>query len=329
MTGLAWDVVRVDPSRGRRRVLRDAGKLTSAASCPSPGRHPCAVRSRPRCRSGRSRSASGTEPRCRATEPDAPTFTLHSPAALAHVIRAPGELGLGRAYVLGLIDVDDIDGALRIVDTFEAPRLSPGQMARAGAAVVRACGLVRPPRPPASELRLRGERHTPGRDRRAVRYHYDAGNDFFALFLDPSMTYSCAYWQGGAHDAGGGPAGQARSGLPQARAAGRRARARRRLRLGELRHPCRPRVRRPRAGRDPVRGAGQARSRPACARPGSRTWSSCGWPTTGSWPASSSTRSPASGWSSTWGRSGSTCTCARCTACCGPAAGCSTTASPS
>jgi cyclopropane-fatty-acyl-phospholipid synthase len=36
------------------------------------------------------------------------------------------------------------------------------------------------------------------RDRRAVRHHYDAGNEFFALFLDRSMTYSCAYWQGGA-----------------------------------------------------------------------------------------------------------------------------------
>ena len=32
----------------------------------------------------------------------------------------------------------------------------------------------------------------------AVRYHYDAGNEFFALFLDPSMTYSCAYFKGGA-----------------------------------------------------------------------------------------------------------------------------------
>ena len=71
-------------------------------------------------------------------------------------------------------------------------------MARLGVAVIRACGLVAPPRPPASELRLTGERHTPGRDRRAVAYHYDAGNDFFSLFLDPSMTYSCAYFQGGA-----------------------------------------------------------------------------------------------------------------------------------
>ncbi|MFO0846268.1 MAG: cyclopropane mycolic acid synthase family methyltransferase [Gemmataceae bacterium] len=28
-----------------------------------------------------------------------------------------------------------------------------------------------------------------------VQAHYDLSNDFFALFLDPSMTYSCAYWQ--------------------------------------------------------------------------------------------------------------------------------------
>jgi cyclopropane-fatty-acyl-phospholipid synthase len=94
-----------------------------------------------------------------ATDPDAPTFEVHSPEALAHVIRAPGELGLGRAYVLGLIDVDDLDKALRLVDTFELPSLSPAQMAKLGLAVVRACGLVKPTRPPASELRLRGERH--------------------------------------------------------------------------------------------------------------------------------------------------------------------------
>jgi cyclopropane-fatty-acyl-phospholipid synthase len=133
-----------------------------------------------------------------ATEPGAPTFRFASPAALAHVIRAPGELGLGRAYVLGLIDADDIEGALRIVDTFQPPRPSIAQLARLGWALVRACGLVAPPRRPASELRLSGQRHSIGRDRRAVSYHYDAGNAFFALFLDPSMTYSCAYFRGGA-----------------------------------------------------------------------------------------------------------------------------------
>ncbi|MGZ4184853.1 MAG: class I SAM-dependent methyltransferase [Solirubrobacteraceae bacterium] len=134
----------------------------------------------------------------RATESPSPTFTFRSPRALAHVLRAPGELGLGRAYVDGLIEVDDLDGALRVVDTFEPPSLSVGAQVRLGLGVLRACGIVVPPKPPAAELRLRGERHTIARDRRAVRHHYDVGNDFFALFLDESMTYSCAYWSGGA-----------------------------------------------------------------------------------------------------------------------------------
>jgi cyclopropane-fatty-acyl-phospholipid synthase len=134
----------------------------------------------------------------RATEADAPTFTFRSPRALAHVLRAPGELGLGRAYVAGLLEVDDLDAAISIVDTFEPPDLSVAQQARLVVAVVRACGFVRPPQPPVSELRLRGQRHTISRDRQAVAYHYNVGNEFFALFLDRSMTYSCAYWSGGA-----------------------------------------------------------------------------------------------------------------------------------
>jgi cyclopropane-fatty-acyl-phospholipid synthase len=133
-----------------------------------------------------------------ATEPGAPTLSFRSPRALAHVLRAPGELGIGRAYVDGLVEVDDLDAALLMVDSFEAPPLSLKQKLRLGGALVRACGLTLPPRAPAAELRLRGERHSLARDRRAVRHHYDVGNDFFALFLDASMTYSCAYFSSGA-----------------------------------------------------------------------------------------------------------------------------------
>ena len=133
-----------------------------------------------------------------ATEPGSPTLTLNNPQALAHALRAPGELGLGRAYVAGMIEVDDLEAALRMVDTFEPPPLTLKQQAGLAAAVVRACGLVVPPPVPAAELRLRGARHTIARDRQAVRHHYDVGNEFFALFLDRSMTYSCAYWSGGA-----------------------------------------------------------------------------------------------------------------------------------
>jgi len=133
-----------------------------------------------------------------ATEQGAPTFEFRSPRALAHVLRSPGELGIGRAYVTGLVEVDDLDAALSVVDMFEPPTLGLGQKLRLGRALVRACGLTFPPRAPAAELRLRGERHTLARDRRAVRHHYDAGNEFFALFLDASMTYSCACFSRGA-----------------------------------------------------------------------------------------------------------------------------------
>ncbi|MES2355416.1 MAG: cyclopropane-fatty-acyl-phospholipid synthase family protein [Pseudomonadota bacterium] len=30
----------------------------------------------------------------------------------------------------------------------------------------------------------------------AIQFHYDVGNDFYQLWLDPTMTYSCAFWQG-------------------------------------------------------------------------------------------------------------------------------------
>jgi cyclopropane-fatty-acyl-phospholipid synthase len=133
-----------------------------------------------------------------ATEQPAPTFEIKSPKALAHLLKAPGELGLGRAYAQGLIETDDIDGALLLVDNFDAPRPAPRQILKLVGGILQATGLTLPPPRPSTELRLKGERHTPARDRRAVRHHYDAGNDFFKLFLDDSMTYSCAYWRTGA-----------------------------------------------------------------------------------------------------------------------------------
>jgi cyclopropane-fatty-acyl-phospholipid synthase len=43
--------------------------------------------------------------------------------------------------------------------------------------------------------RLRGRRHSIERDRDAVRYHYDVSNDFYGLWLDERMVYSCAYFR--------------------------------------------------------------------------------------------------------------------------------------
>jgi cyclopropane-fatty-acyl-phospholipid synthase len=127
-----------------------------------------------------------------------PTFTVRSPKALAHALRAPGQLGLGRAYVSGELEVDDVDKALDLLDGWSPPPLDLRTKGRLAAAAARATGLTLPPKAPAAELRPIGRRHSRARDLRAVRHHYDVGNEFFSLFLDDSMTYSCAVFSRGA-----------------------------------------------------------------------------------------------------------------------------------
>ena len=127
-----------------------------------------------------------------------PTFRMRSPRALGHVLRAPGQLGLGRAYVSGEIEVDDMDAALELLDGYTVPPLDARGKARLAAVAVRAGALRSVPRAPAVELRPRGRRHSRERDRRAVRHHYDVSNEFFRLVLGESMTYSCAIFSRGA-----------------------------------------------------------------------------------------------------------------------------------
>jgi cyclopropane-fatty-acyl-phospholipid synthase len=126
------------------------------------------------------------------------TFRLRSPRVLGHVLRAPGQLGLGRAYVSGEIEVDDMDAALELLDGYSVPPMDARSKARLAAAAVRAGALRSVPRVPATELRPRGRRHSRDRDQRAVRHHYDVSNEFFRLLLGESMTYSCAIFSRGA-----------------------------------------------------------------------------------------------------------------------------------
>ncbi|HYM54749.1 MAG TPA: cyclopropane-fatty-acyl-phospholipid synthase family protein [Solirubrobacteraceae bacterium] len=133
-----------------------------------------------------------------ATVSEAPTFFVRRPVALAHFLSAPGTLGLGRAYVDGSLAVDDLDAALLAVDEFQAPSLGAADRVRLGLAIAAAALPGGIPRRPSLELTLSGEHHTIERDAAAVRYHYDVGNDFFGLFLDESMTYSCAIFSKGA-----------------------------------------------------------------------------------------------------------------------------------
>jgi cyclopropane-fatty-acyl-phospholipid synthase len=136
--------------------------------------------------------------RLASTNGGGPTFSVRSPQAIAHVLRAPGQLGLGRAYVSGELTVDDLDEVLELLDSWEPPPLDRRAQARLALGALRASGLVRPPAVPKAELRPRGRRHSIERDARAVRHHYDVSNDFFRLMLGESMTYSCALFSQGA-----------------------------------------------------------------------------------------------------------------------------------
>jgi cyclopropane-fatty-acyl-phospholipid synthase len=127
-----------------------------------------------------------------------PTFRVRSPEAFGHVLRSPGQLGLGRAYVSGQIEVDDIDAALDLLAGWNPPPVDTRSKAEIALAAVKAGALRRLPRIPAMELRPKGRRHSLLRDKRAVTHHYNLSNEFFGLFLDESMTYSCAVWSGGA-----------------------------------------------------------------------------------------------------------------------------------
>ncbi len=132
------------------------------------------------------------------TDGAGPTFFVRSPAAVAHALRMPGQLGLGRAYVSGTLEVDDLDALIALLQTWKPPPIDRLERLRLALAALCASGLQPPPRRPRTELVLRGRTHSRPRDCAAVRHHYEVSNEFFALFLDRSMTYSCAIFSRGA-----------------------------------------------------------------------------------------------------------------------------------
>lgn len=100
------------------------------------------------------------------------TLRVSGPRAARTLVNADLDK-LGTAYVEGLIDVD---GPMR-------------EIIRA-AEVLSARGRgYRPGRLPKLSF------HTRKRDREAIGYHYDVSNDFYALWLDREMVYSCAYFR--------------------------------------------------------------------------------------------------------------------------------------
>lgn len=127
------------------------------------------------------------------------TLVLKHPEALREILQSPSELTLGEAYIFDDFDIEgDIEAAFDLADyLLESPhtrslsqRLSLGELlqrlpARRQARSARPTGI------------LPGTVHSKDRDCQAVRYHYDLPLEFYALWLDRRMVYSCAYFAGG------------------------------------------------------------------------------------------------------------------------------------
>jgi cyclopropane-fatty-acyl-phospholipid synthase len=123
------------------------------------------------------------------------TVRLRSAEALRGILWTRGDLGPGRAFVTGHLDIEgDLFGVLRALEVAGPDEKSPGWGAAVRAlGVARRLGILRGPLPaPPEELRARGRRHSLRRDCEVVTHHYDVGNDFYRLVLGPSLTYSCA-----------------------------------------------------------------------------------------------------------------------------------------
>lgn len=130
-------------------------------------------------------------------EPGQPTrFTMEikHPGALRTMFWPPNEVSMAEAYIYDDFDIEgEIEPAFEMANHLFRLRLSAGERLTLGMQFL-SLPSDRRARSGRQAAHLRGRRYTKERDRQAVTYHYDTSNDFFALWLDTRMVYSCAYF---------------------------------------------------------------------------------------------------------------------------------------
>ncbi len=139
-----------------------------------------------------------SEPAGRGVQPSF-TLVLRHAGALRRMLLPPTERALGEAFVRGDVDVEgNLEEATALGECIRR-RCASATFIRIAA---RLCSLPRVSSPESARSRYYGfhssgmrRRHSLQRDEDAIRFHYDLGNDFYRLFLDRRMIYSCAYFQ--------------------------------------------------------------------------------------------------------------------------------------
>ena len=124
------------------------------------------------------------------------TLVLNHPGALRTMFLPGTELALAEAYLYDDFDiVGDIEAVFGLADALAARTSGWRKKLAAARDLLRLPAGSNPEYGQRGPARLAGKRHSVERDRAAVTYHYDVSNDFYALWLDRRMVYSCAYFQ--------------------------------------------------------------------------------------------------------------------------------------
>jgi len=134
----------------------------------------------------------------------APEFTLvlREPRPLRELILARDPLRLAESYFRGKVDIEgNLYAALQLKDYLQPLRLSAAEKAAflsaallLGSSVDEDTGRTSPAWRASLFARLAGK-HSKPRDRQAIAFHYDVSDDFYRLWLDERMVYSCAYFE--------------------------------------------------------------------------------------------------------------------------------------
>jgi len=123
------------------------------------------------------------------------TLVLNHPGALRQMFLPGDEVSLAEAYLYDDFDVEgDIEAIFPVADRLSGRTKDTKWKLRLAKDLLRLPNRKAPRAGRRGRARLRGRLHSIERDRQAISYHYDVSNDFYALWLDRRMVYSCAYF---------------------------------------------------------------------------------------------------------------------------------------
>lgn len=123
------------------------------------------------------------------------TLVLRHPGALRRMFWLANEVTLSEAYLYDDFDIEgDVSALFEFGDFLIRQPMSVRAKFRFAKSLLALPSEGRQ-RSGRQAVRLHGTVHSKERDRKAVSYHYDVSNEFFARWLDRRMVYSCGYFE--------------------------------------------------------------------------------------------------------------------------------------